>query len=124
MRYVELNVAQQVVQPVESAYSSDGLGGIVVTVAVAAPRTELINFIPTVHARELVVIAQATVPMTLTIDLVSVNGIADITVSTVALLVGTPARVVVTGLTAGARVYAALVGAVPGTCTAAAYARA
>jgi hypothetical protein len=124
MPTVARNVAEQVVQAVEVAYSADPANLESTDVVVAlGPAVRVIDFIHTVQARELVVVAFADSAMTMTIDLVSYMGIPDFTAATIALLPGLTTITVVTGLLTGARVSAALVAGAPGIIRAAAYAR-
>lgn len=125
MRKVDLNIAKQVINAVDIEYSANpNLATSVEIPVIAGPAVEVIHYINTETARELVIVAQADVAMTMTVLLVSINGITDFTAATINLLANTPSVTVITGLLSGARVQVALVGVIPGSMRAVAYARA
>ena len=114
MRVAELNVATLVVQPVEVAISQDPAD--TTSMSVPIPTTTaatVIDSLPTVNVRELVVIAQSDQNMNLTVNIVSIGGATELgidnyTVTTLYCPANTPSRVVVTGLGFSVQIQAAL----------------
>ena len=98
-RTAEFNTAGQVIQSMACAFSVDPADAEsnVVPVASDVVKTVAIRSIATAQARELVVFAQANVAMNLDINLVSINGIDDFTVSTTLLPANTATRIIVAG---------------------------
>lgn len=127
-RVADLGSALQVSQVMVTAFSEDPANPNSLSVPVTSDTvgSVAIRSIATAQAKEMVVMVQPTVNMDVDINLISIQGIDDFTLSTTFCPAGVPTRIVATGLTTAAQIVAFLAAAAPpvGSVVVVAYARA